>query len=125
MSSAVLVQTNGLGFSFVASRNALMSRSSCLVDPCDDRLSFRRVRTENQHSTRLIHEVYANPVALLICESRTHTTSRPLKNSGAAEIERGFVLTAPTIRRHIRVDTSRIGGAVRAEARRSGTVGVF
>ena len=43
---------------------------------------------------------------------------------GATEVERGFVLIAPAIRRHIRCDTSRIDGAVRAEARRDRTAGV-
>ncbi len=53
------------------------------------------------------------------------STSRPLRNSGAAEIEGGFVLIAPAIRRHIPSDTSRIDGAIRAEARRDRAVGVL
>jgi hypothetical protein len=55
-SSAVLCQTNGLGFWLQLSTHARMSAASFLVLRWAERYSFLVVSAENHRSTRFIHD---------------------------------------------------------------------
>src|SRR5213596_846670 len=57
ISSAVLVQTNGLGLSFQVSIQARMSALSWRTERCVPRRSFLVVSSANQRSTRFNHEL--------------------------------------------------------------------
>ncbi len=56
ISSAVLVQTKGLGCSFVTSRYVEMARSKACVLAWAPRRTCFSVRSPNQRSTRFSHE---------------------------------------------------------------------
>jgi hypothetical protein len=56
MSSAILVQTNGLGFLFHSLIHLRMSSSSSVTLRCAERRSLRLVSSANQRSTRFSYD---------------------------------------------------------------------